>query len=50
MRTIWGRLTLMRHCQPGDDYQLTPLRIAAGLVFGAALLLGPNLAGKFFGS
>lgn len=42
MKTFWGRVTLMRYCRPGDDYELTPLRIAAGLAFCAALLLGPT--------
>jgi len=46
MKTIWGRLTLMRYAEPGDDYELTPLRVAAGLALFGALLFGPNLAAR----
>ena len=43
MKTAWNRLTLMRFVQPGDDYALTPLRLAAGIAAFGLLLFGPHL-------
>ena len=36
MKTLWFRLTLMRFVQPGDDYELTPLRIAGTVALAFA--------------
>lgn len=46
MKTAWNRLTLMRYRHPDDDYKLTPLRIAVGVAFVAALLLGPTFLAR----
>lgn len=42
MKTIWNRITLMRHYEPGDDYEVTPLRLAAGFAVFGLLLFGPT--------
>ena len=36
MKAAWYRLTLMRFVQPGDDWEITPLRIAGTVALAAA--------------
>lgn len=49
MKTAWNYITLARHARPGEDFELTPLRLAAGIALFGALLFGPTVFARLVG-